>query len=259
MTRRVTIAVVIALAQSPASWAQSAGAKSEFDVASVRALPQPGTLIQTKPGKLLEDISGNRFTKRVATVASLILDAYNVRADQVTGLPGWASDSNRYEIRAVAGGERTTPEQVRPMLQTLLADRFQLRLHHETKKLTVYELTIGKSGPKLKLFPDRTPEHRNVWSMVPTLIEFNLDYPIVDKTGLGGFFDTNYELKWNKAELQEEMREARPSALPPGAAFHGLAPSIFQEVEAEFGLRLQKVTAPSDVIVVDHVERPSEN
>jgi hypothetical protein len=258
--RTARIVTVFAIAPSLGSWAQSApGTTPEFEVASVRAITGSSHLIQSKPRKLLDSISGNRFTMRIATVPSLIMDAYNVRADQFTGLPDWASDSDKYEIRAIAAGERTTPEQVRLMLQTLLADRFQLKLHHMTKNLTVYELTVAKSGAKLKLFPDRTPEHRNAWGAVPMLIEFNLDYPIVDRTGLTGFFDTNYVPKWNEAELREELQDARPSTLPPGVAFHALAPSIFHEVEAEYGLTLQTVSAPSDFIVVDHVERPSGN
>jgi hypothetical protein len=237
-----------------------APARLEFEVASVRQTTEGGHLIQSKPGSLLGDISGNRFTMRLATLPSLIIDAYNVRADQFAGLPDWATDSDKYEIRAEAGGEGTlTPDQARLMLQTLLADRFHLRLHHVTRNLTIYELTIAKGGAKLKLFPDLTAEHRNAWGMVPMMIEFNLDYPIVDQTGLTGFFDTNYVPHWDQAELREEQKEARPAGLPPGVAFRGLSPSIFHAVEAEFGLTLKKATAPSDFIVIDHVERPSAN
>ena len=229
-------------------------------MASIRAITEPGDLIQSNPGKLLGNISGNRFTMRIATVPSLIMDAYNVRVDQFTGLPNWASDSNMYEISAKTPGEGTaTPDQVRLMLQALLADRFQLKLHHEVKNLTVYELTIAKSGAKLELFPDRTAEHRNTWGLVPMSIGIFLDYPLVDKTDLTGFFDTNYAPKWDAAKLGEEIRQARPASLTPGMAFHGFAPSIFHEVEAEYGLTLKKVSVPTDFLVIEHVERPSAN
>jgi Protein of unknown function (DUF3738) len=106
--RAAGIVAAIAVAHPPGSWAQSApGARPEFEVASVRPITERGSLIQSQPGKLLANISGNRFTLRIATVPSLIMDAYNVRADQ--------------------------SDQARLMLQTLLADRFQLRLHHETE------------------------------------------------------------------------------------------------------------------------------
>ncbi len=252
--------VLIAQAAAPVPAAPTAPvARLEFEVASVRPITEPGTFIQSKPGRLLANISGNRFTQRWATVPSLIMDAYNVRDDQFTGLPDWASDSNKYEISAKTAGEgAVTPDQARLMLQALLADRFRLKLNHETKNLTVYELTVGKGGAKLKLFPDRTGEHRNAWGTVSTFIEFYVDYPVMDKTGLAGFFDTNYVPKWDEAKLREEQ-PARPAGLAPGVGFHGLSPSIFHEVEAEFGLTLKKVTAPSDFLVIEHVEKPTEN
>jgi uncharacterized protein (TIGR03435 family) len=95
--------------------------------------------------------------------------------------------------------------------------------------------------------------------MVPMLIELNLEHPLVDKTGLTGFFDTNYTPKRDTAELRDELRDARPTSLAPGVLFHGLAPSIFREVEAEYGLTLKRVTRPTDFLVIEHVERPSEN
>jgi len=180
------------------------------------------------------------------------MDAYNIRADQFTGLPGWADCTDLYQIKAQTAGA-TSPDQIRLMLQTLLADRFQLRLRHETKNLTVYEMTVAKSGAKLKLFPDLTPEHRNAWGKVSSFIELFLDHPIVDATGLYGFFDTNYVPKLDTEQLQQE----RPSGLAPGTPW--LAPSIFREVEKEFGMTLKKVTGSRDFIVIEHVERPSEN
>ena len=244
---------------------RSTSQKTEFEVASVRPIPKPDDgrspcYIQSKPVDLSLRISGNNLRLRITTIASLIMDAYDVREDQFAGLPAWADCSDQYEINAeAAGGEPATQDRVRLMLQTLLTERFQLRLHHEKKNLTVYELTIGKSGAKLELFPDRTAEHRNAWGLVPALIGGNLDYPLVDKTGLTGYFDTNYAPKWDTAKLREEIMEARPAGLPPGTGFHGLARSIFHEVEAEYGLTLKKVSAPSDFIIIDHVERPSEN
>jgi hypothetical protein len=144
------------------------------------------------------------------------------------------------------------------MLQALLADRFHLRLRHETRKLTVYELTVAKDGPKVKLTAERTTGNGiDQWGLIPMMIELNLDYPLVDKTGLKGFFGD--DIKWDNSRLMEEMRDARPASLPPGVAFHSLAPSIFHEVEAQLGLSLKKVTEPMDFLVIEHVERPSEN
>ncbi len=236
----------------------------EFEVASVRPIVPPQGRsnpcnIGTKPLNLAPRISGNRFTQRGQTLAGLIRDAYAVRDDQIGGLPDWTDCTDQYEITAKSPGEETPAvDQVRLMLQALLADRFHLRVRHETRKLTVYELTVAKDGPKVKLTAERTTGNAfNQWGVIPMMIEVYLDYPLMDKTGLKGFFSD--DLKWDNARLLEEMREARPASLPPGVAFHGLEPSIFHEVEAQLGLSLKKVTEPGDFLVIEHVERPSEN
>ena len=124
---------------------RSASPKIEFEVASVRPIVPPSgggnpCNVNSKPLNLSRNISGNRFTMARTTLAGLIRDTYNVRDDQFTGLPGWATCTDQYEINAKAPGEAIpSPEQVQLMLQALLADRFQLRLHHDTKNLTVYE------------------------------------------------------------------------------------------------------------------------
>lgn len=261
------IVAIIAIAQPSRGWAQSApSARLEFELVSVRPIKPPEGKssnpcnLNSTPSNLSKLTSGNGFTLRDETLGGLIIDAYNVRDDQYTGLPGWADCRDQYEIKAKAAGEGTpTPDQVRLMLQAMLADRFQLKLHHETRNLSVYELTIAKGGLKEKLFSESTEDHRNAWGRIPMLIELYLDYPIVDKTGLTGFFGTNSVPKWDDAKLREEMLQARPASLPPGLSFHGLAPSIFHEVETGYGLTLKKASAPSDFIVIDHVERPSAN
>jgi uncharacterized protein (TIGR03435 family) len=256
------VAVLFAATCHAQTQPDSASRKTEFEVASVRAIPTNGRrpcFIQSTPHDLSRRLSGHTLRLPVSTIASFVMDAYNVREDQLTGLPTWADCSERYELNALVPEEATTGEQLRLMLQTLLAERFQLKLRHETKKITVYELNTAKSGLKLKLFPDRSAEHRNAWESVPQLIELFLDYPVVDKTGLSGFFDTNYHTTWNGAELREELQQARPVNLAPGMAFHGLAPAVFHEVEVEYGLTLKRVTAPGDLLVIEHVDRPSDN
>jgi hypothetical protein len=258
------VAALFAATCSAQIQATGAASKPAFEVASIRAIESADgrrpCLIVSKPQDLSGQISGQRLRIRMSTIASLVMDAYNVREDQLTGLPGWADCREGYELNAlVPDGATTTGEQLRLMLQTLLAERFQLKLRRETRKITAYELNTAKSGVKLKLFPDLTAEHRNAWGKVPALIAFFLDYPIVDKTGLSGFFETNYLPKWDEAKLQEELQQVRLANPVPGMGFHGLAPSIFHEVEAEYGLTLKRVTAPDDFLVIEHVERPSGN
>lgn len=241
--------VLVLLFASAAVFAQDT---PRFEVASVRPIP-PGPdgrqahFFQARPGNLTANISGNRITIRIITLSGLIMDAFNVRPDQFTGVPAWATDTDVYEISAKTEGDAApAPDQVRLMLQALLNDRFQLRLRHETRSLTVYELTIAKSGLKVKLFPDRTAEHRDPWSAISLLIGFFLDYPIVDKTGLTGFFPGDAP-KWDNAELNEELKQGKP------------APSIFHETEAAFGLTLKKATEPSEFLVIERLEHLSPN
>jgi len=255
----LVLPIVVGVVNAPSIQAQSADApKPRFEVAAIRPIKERGSFLEVNPDKLL--LSSNQYRVRMATVPSLIMNAYNVRSDQFTGLPDWADDSDKYEIDAKAEGEGIpSPDRVRLMLQALLADRFHLRLHHETKNILVYELTIAKSGLKIKVTPERTTGSAvDRWSIVPFLIGTFLDYPVVDKTELTGFIPGD-KPKWDEVKLTEEMREARPANLGPGISFHGLAPSIFHEVEAAFGLTLKKVSSPTDFLVIEHVERPSEN
>lgn len=252
MTRVVALITAVA---GHVGWAQSAPG---FEVASVRAIKSDACEIHANPST--PRAIGNRFSVN-RTLLGLILDAYNVREDQVKGLPGWADCHDFYAVSAKTPGEEMpATDQVRRMIQRLLADRFQLKLHHETRKLSVYELTVGNSEPKLHLFPDRTAEHRNAWFSILTVIQPYLDYPLIDKTGLSGYFDTNYRPAFDYARLREEQSAVSSPGTPtPGVRPRILAPSILHEVETELGLTLKKVTAPSDFLVIEHVERPSDN
>ena len=250
--KRATILLALSL---------TASAQPSFEVASVKEIKRTdGRVvhsIQSKPLNLALRISGNGFRLPQATLSGLIMDAYSVREDQFTGLPDWAADTLQYEIAAKAA-EPLNAEQVRMMLQSLLADRFKLKLRHETKNLTVYELSIAPSGVRVGLVLERKDDARTPWAIVPSLIEGFLDYPLVDKTGLKGFIPDKAQT-WDQTKLMEEIKDARPAGLPPGVAYHGLAPSIFHDVETQLGLTLKKVTAPGDFLVIEHLERPSEN
>jgi uncharacterized protein (TIGR03435 family) len=178
---------------------------SEFDVASVkldRSL-QPGeydlSFVGTsgKPFK----ISGNRITVR-GTLLALIADAYNVKNYQISAAPAWAGNL-LFTIAAESPGDAApTQEQVRPMLQALLADRFQLKFHHETKELPVYHLIQAK---KSTFFKPAGPDETFSWNLTQgpggtqrskatkesigdfvQLTAVSSDRPVIDKTGLTG-------------------------------------------------------------------------
>jgi uncharacterized protein (TIGR03435 family) len=181
------------------------------------------------------------------------------------------------------------------MLQTLLADRFQLKLHHETRELPVYALVVGKNGPKLKprrepcLIPgmvtrngpgrggDKTGDGENKagggvdlgfissWAFVPEMLSGRADRPVIDKTG---FEEPAYCTLDGQDPLMALLEQ-----MGPGGAGRGGDPqnrtaipdadssgtSVFTAVEDKWGLKLEPQKAPVDVLVIDRVERPSEN
>ena len=157
--------------------------------------------------------------------------------------------------------------QLRVMLLKLLADRFQLSLHHEKKELSVYALTVVKGGPKLTEDTDNPngrptflgsggPQGRKVQNS--TMAEFasdlQADRPVVDQTGLGSK-RYDFILKWTPdAHAMNGATGAPPAADDPDAP-----PNIFGAIQQQLGLKLESTKAQVDVIVIDHVEKPSEN
>jgi uncharacterized protein (TIGR03435 family) len=154
-----------------------------------------------------------------------------------------------------------------PMLlriQALLADRFQLQLHRETKELPLYALVVDKNGPKLQEPANGRKEMdfetgrgqlkaRNI--PMPYLTRYlsrGLGRVVVDKTGLGGKYD--FALTWDPEEIRVS---APPVDVPPPSDSN--APSIFTALEEQLGLKLESRRGPVDVLVIEHVERPSEN
>lgn len=145
-------ACLIGLVIGAPGWAQLAA--SEFDVASVKQLDQsiepgrPDLSFVGTSGKLAK-IEGNRVTLK-GTLRAFIAAAYDVKDYQISAAPPWADVLIHAIDAKTAGDAAPTQEQVRPMLQSLLADRFQLKLHRETKELPVYHLTQGKKNIGLK-------------------------------------------------------------------------------------------------------------
>ena len=197
--------------------------------------------------------------------AQLIREAYGVQfSDQLVGLPAWAyeetfdleakideDDLPAYQ-RLSGPGQR---EQSALMLRPLLADRFKLKVHQETKTIPVYSLVVAKSGFKLK--QSQEPEARygmvTNWGriyiragaigtrFIVGLSNFT-GRMVIDKTGLTGWYDI--DLKWTPDD-----------ELAKGAS----GPTLFTALEEQLGLKLVSTKAPVDVLVVDHVERPTEN
>jgi uncharacterized protein (TIGR03435 family) len=199
-------------------------------------------------------ISGNRVSVKGLTVATLIRAAYNLRAGQLSGEPGWSA-TEPFDIAASAEGALTFP-QVRQMLQALLADRFQLKFHRETKEGAAYALVIAKAGPKLapSVAADYTTHvtagksevqmaifRASMAQLCGRLATF-VGRPVVDRTELSGVFDL--QLIFAPEDLEGEPRES---------------PSIFTALQEQLGLKLESARAPVEILVVDRLGRPSSN
>ena len=139
------------------------------------------------------------------------------------------------------------------MLQTLLAERFRLKLHREMRDLPVYELVIGKGGVKMKTTAPsadgKTPPDAISMSVLANLIAQFLDRPMVDKTGLSGLFKNT----WNQNELIQQR------AVDQQAHGSGVAPSVFGAVKDQLGLELKPAKDPFEVLVIDSAQRPTIN
>ncbi len=181
----------------------------------------------------------------------MILWSYNVHPSQVLGGPGRIG-TDKYDIVAKpVGGGLMDAERIESMLRTLMADRFQLKLHHETKELPIYALTIGKNGPKMKARTEgdggapsslliggpRWPVRNAPMALVVTVLQMVvLDRPVLDKTGLTGNFD--FDLVWTPDETQFGGRGSSMPADPN-------APNIFTAFQEQLGLKLEPQKVPS--------------
>ncbi|HEX3942052.1 MAG TPA: TIGR03435 family protein [Acidobacteriaceae bacterium] len=270
----MAIAGPIVFGQINAAASQSGNAPAKplkFDVVSVKPYqtncPFGSGIIPSADG----------FSNTCASLHLLIRYAYGINADdRIVGEPDWAKTAPYYGIEAkvdpadVAAVQQDRHQLVL-MLQSVLEDRFQLKVHHETRELPVYALVIAKGGSKLKegaagdaadpppvpvgtkdvpgLMLMRKRGKIQAWhSPVSNLLSFlspELGRSVVDQTGLTGNY--NFALQWTP-----EMQNGAAAAEDSG-------PSLFTALQEQLGLRLESTTAPMDVLVIDHVERPSPN
>jgi uncharacterized protein (TIGR03435 family) len=235
---------------------QSAPAPLAFEVASVKPHQGPLTRFQDFSS------SGPRLTLEAYPLGGLIMEAYNLKGYQISFAAPVPEPDVFYDIvaRAEGAGVRTKNE-FRQMLQTLLAERFHLKVHRQMMERPVYTLVIDKNGPKLKeSAPDAevtflggvngrnqtvTASKATMETLVGAIQRgFNSDRPVVDRTGLTGTYDL-------KLEATPEWRiDSNPD---PNEV------SIFTAVKEQLGLKLEAQKAMIEILVVDHVEKPSAN
>ncbi len=255
----------VALAALAASFAFSQQAP-KFEVASIKpsSSAELDAIKRSGRSSLFPEqgisISGNRVTVLGLTTITLIRAAFSLRADQFSGAPDWTA-TEPYDIAAQAdSGIALSFPQVREMLQTLLADRFQLHFHRETKEGIAYALVVGKTGAKLKA--SAAPEYSThviagksqvqmtifkatVAQLCARLSPF-VGRPVTDQTGLTGLFDMKLEFA---PEGLDGVAGAEPRDFP----------SIFTALQEQLGLKLESTKAPVEGFVIDRIEHPSSN
>jgi uncharacterized protein (TIGR03435 family) len=243
-------------------------AKPQFEVATIKPSDpnRPGFGINL-------DRSGQLHTLNT-TLSELIKFAYDVHPKQIVGAPAWVN-SEKFDLLAkpdVPG--MPSVNQMKAMMQKLLEDRFSLKFHREKKELSVYAITVAKGGEKIKKnetstvpipgFGGRPQSGFNVRN--GTIAEFAsvmqsqfMEQPVVDQTGLG---DTRYDfvLKWTPDPSQSAGFGGGPGPGPaPPAGGDEAPPDLFLAMQQQLGLKMGTTKAPVDVMVIDKVDKPSEN
>ena len=229
-----------------------------YDVASIR---------QNKSGSRSSSHAGtdDRYSSSNVSLKSVLAKIFNIKEDLIFGIPV-PIDSARFDIEAKVvdpdpeAMKRITLEQSRTMLLPILAQRFQLKTHIETKNLPVYDLVVTKDGPKFGRSADQTRHGGDVggrgdgknlnytfqgasMSSLTNLLTNRVHRTVIDKTGLVGYYD--FALTWAKRDTLDERVEG--------------GPSVFTALEEQLGLKLESSKGPVETLVVDHVEMPSEN
>jgi uncharacterized protein (TIGR03435 family) len=264
---------LFALTIAAVSWAQTPAAKKlVFDVASIKLNTAP----QGTPS--IGDQPGGRFVASRVTLRRLIQFAYRGNQDILRG-PDWL-DSDTWDVQAKAPEgtvtvrasplDATRPDTLAFMVQSLLEDRFKLKSHQETRELPLYNLTVAKNGAKIKLSEDQTPpaafvgvgagaagverggirlgrrdfeaKAQPIELLAVALGALYVDRPVIDHTGLKGLYDLR--LQWTA---------------DAGLNTPSVGPSLLNALEEQLGLKLEAGKGPLTVLVIDSVEKPSEN
>ncbi|MGH9645204.1 MAG: TIGR03435 family protein [Bryobacteraceae bacterium] len=263
---RVTEAEAWPIPKPPApTRPMAADADPAFEVATIK-LSNPdarggGTRVQ-----------GNTVSVMNMTLAELVRIVYDVHPNQVIGLPAWTS-SERYDITGkpdVPGQPNT--DQFRILLRKLLADRFQLKFHKEQKELPVFTLSVAKGGAKITRNDTKNETKSGTSGVIfraPGSVLLNnlsmddfcrmlqssaLDRPVVNQTALPGKY--TFSLVWTPEQLVAAA--PNPSPLAPGGRADA-PPDIYAATQQQLGLKLDGTKLRIEVLVVDTVEKPSEN
>jgi uncharacterized protein (TIGR03435 family) len=227
--------------------------EAAFDAASIKPHPPPITM------SVDPSVRGSLMVGTASTLRDMITVAYGVRYDQISGGPAWLA-SDRYDLEARADtGAALTRDRAQSMLRTLLAERFQLQVHRQTKEMPVYELVVAKNGPKFKpTAPDakggsftrflptgmmHMEATRATMESLARQLSNTAGRTVIDKTALAG--DYTFTLEWTAAD--------RPADADANTA------SVFTAIQEQLGLKLNPAKDPIEMLIIDRAEKPSEN
>jgi len=257
MTRTLTIASLLVLSLDHGH-CQTLQVAPAFEVASITPC-KPGTPEPAgeHAGMVQFTYPGGKFNASATTLKYLLEWAYGIQPIQHSGGPSWMQ-TDRYDIAAKAEGN-ATDDQVKAMTQALLADRFKLKVHHETKELSAYVISVGKTSPKLSpakdgeihalRFAAQTGSDQKVatYHVVGTRFSIaqlsdvfarQLGQVVVDQTGLEGDFDFTIDLTPD---------DSRPNPMDPTILITGM--------REQLGLTLKSQKVPVDILVIDGAEK----
>lgn len=230
-------------------------------VSALSAQPPAFEVASVKPNRTAEPprtyprLQNGTFTAEKASLRTLLVIAFGLSELRING-PDWI-DTERYDIAAKAP-EGVPDNQIMPILQSLLKDRFHLESHFETREMPAFDMVVSKSGSKLRPFdPDHPPTPRSAGhgealqvgvgttAQIADALERPAGRPVVDKTGIEGRF--GWMLLYNPFFGNANSADSD-------------APDIFAAVEQQLGLKLEPKKEPLQILVIDHLERiPTEN
>ncbi len=213
---------------------------------------------------------GEQITLTGVTLHDLLTFGYGVNPRQISGGPAWL-DSDKFEILGKPDTEgQPSTKQLGIMLQKMLADRFKLTVHHDKKELTVYTITVAKTGPKLaqavnngNVLPGlgmrglgrAVVRNATIADFAGFMQSIVLDRPVVDQTRLDARYD--FALDWTPDDSQFPDRSG---PLPPPTPENAETfPDLFTAMQQQLGLKMESTKLAVDVIVVDKAEKPSDN
>jgi uncharacterized protein (TIGR03435 family) len=228
------------------------------------------TIKPTKPDEqhFMLVFRGGRFQTTNVSLSKLLAFSYGVQEKQLIGLPPWA-ETDKYDIDAKPDTNGApNKKQLQGMVQKLIADRFKLTFHHDTKELSVYALSAAKTGAKLTKSENQgglpgfglrglgavTVRNATMSDFAAMMQETVLDRPVVNQTELAGRYD--FSLNWTPDDSQFGGMAAK---MPPPTDNANPPPALYTAIQEQIGLKLDATKAPTDVMVIDHVEKPSEN